>query len=276
AQRIKDAVVIAEPYFEWMADRVAGGSDLNVVNKAAELYERHRFYAQQYEAKRTEAEMRKDERIRQECGTGYRISYPSHALRREATWLALSTIETFFSWTEHVFIHIAILKGGLSTGRDVKRAANENWFYKFDLALDQSEPETKAFLDELTAIRQQLRNFDAHGSFGKQREAFSFHSAVGAVPLRLPHQRDSASMRFGRGVDFVDHDAIELIERFIDHLWSGSRAPAKIYIQESQLPAILSYAKDGTYAKAMASEGDMAELCDYLVRLQDRHADMDF
>lgn len=276
AERIRNAVTIAQPYFERLADQAADGAQLNVVNKAAELYDRHRFFVEQYENKRAEAEARKDERVRTEYKHGYRISHPAFQIKTEAKWLALSAIETFFSWTEHVFIQVAILNGNLLTGRDVKRAANTNWSAKFDLALDRSVPETQTFFHELTIIRQQIRNFDAHGSFGKQREAFSFHSSVGAVPLRLPHQRDTGSMRFGHGVDFVDHDAIQLIGRFVDHLWSGSRAPAKIYIQDSHLPLILTHANDGTYSGAMASEDGMEELCNHLSQLSDRYANMDF
>ena len=275
-ERIVSAVEVAEPYFEWRANQAANGSSLNVVNKAGELFDRHRYYADQYEAKRTEAEARKDEQIKIEHEKGFGIEFPSYQFKKEATWLALSTIETFFSWTEHVFIHIGILNGNLQTGVDVKKAANSNWFDKFDLALDKSNLVTARLLEELTVVRKQLRNFDAHGSFGKQREAFSFHSSVGAVPLRLPHMTDTDAIRFGHGVDFVDHDAIELLEHFIEHLWSGPRAPAKIYIQESSMPLNLTFATDGTYIKAMKSETAMHEFCMHQSYIHDQYANMDF
>ena len=72
------------------------------------------------------------------------------------------------------------------------------------------------------------------------------------------------------------HDAITLIHEFIDHLWAGSRAPAKIYIQESGLPLVLAMAVDGTYAQVMASEQDMRQFADYQMELGDRYANMDF
>lgn len=276
AKRIRNAVEIAQPYFEWLADQAANGSNLNVVNKSAELFSRHRFFFDHYNAKKNEAQDRKDEVVRTEHAHGFSVSYPAFQLEKEATWFAVSTIESFFSWTEHVFILLAILQGHLTTGRDVKNAANENWHIKFERVFDLGDPATKAFYDELTIVRQQIRNFDAHGSFGKQREAFSFHSSVGAVPLRLPHQQDVGSMRFGHGVDFVDDDAIKLIERFIAYLWSDQRSPARIYVQESYLPLILTYAVDGTYAKAMTSEDEMELFCDHLSELHDRYANMDF
>lgn len=276
ARLLKNATVVAEPYFEWLADQAADGSKLNVTNRARELLERHDYFINQYHAKISEAVQRRDECTIAKTRYGSIHSYPAFQLGNEANWLALAAIETFFSWTEHVFIHIGILRGQLLTGRAVRRAANANWTEKFDLALDRSDPSTKSLFDELIVVRQQLRNFDAHGSFGKNREAFSFHSSVGAVPLRLPHQRDAGSMKFGSGVDFVDAEAIKLIERFRAHLWSGARRPAEIYVQQSGLPLVLSYATDGTYAKAMVSDSEMSSLCDHLNDVADRYGNMDF
>jgi hypothetical protein len=62
----------------------------------------------------------------------------------------------------------------------------------------------------------------------------------------------------------------------VAHLWSGRLAPAKIYIQESGLPLILSQAADGTYTKVMASEEEMTEFTDYQSRMFDDYANMDF
>lgn len=276
ATRIADAVAAAEPYFKWLADQAADGSTLNVVNRSTELYDRHRFYVDQYLAKRAEAESRKDETITRRWKSGYVSHFPALGLHREAKWLALTAIDTFFSWTEHVFIHIAILQGNLATGRDVQRAASSNWYKKFHLALDCTNPVTQEFLQSLDLVRRQIRNFDAHGSFGKNREAFMLHSSVGAVPLELPHDGESGSIRLGRGIDFVEHDAIDLIEGFVGHLWSGPRAPAKIYIQGSHLPLNLSFVQNGRYKEAMRSEDDMVALVDEQVGIQDMYTDMDF
>ncbi|MEH6717130.1 hypothetical protein [Parasphingorhabdus flavimaris] len=280
AQRIRDAVMAAQPYFDDLADQAAGSDALNVVNHAPELFERHRYYLDQYQSRRDEAERRKDERIKTESktesGLNAIISFPAVSIRREAKWLALSSIETFFSWTEHVFILIGILKGKLPTGRDVKRLANANWYQKFETALDISDQVTKDFYDELKIIRQQLRNFDAHGSFGKNREAFQFHSSVGAVPLRLPYQIGDDELKFGHGVEFVEHEAIETIIKFTEHLWQGDNEPAYTYIQDYGLVLILSYVSNGNYADAMQNDKLMIEFCDFLAQTMDRYANMDF
>lgn len=42
-------------------------------------------------------------------------------------WLATSAIESFFNWTEHVFILIAILKGEIKNGNDVADKVGKEW-----------------------------------------------------------------------------------------------------------------------------------------------------
>jgi hypothetical protein len=75
---------------------------------------------------------------------------------------------------------------------------------------------------------------------------------------------------------FDDAAALKTIDLFISHLWDGPRAPAKLYIQESQLPVILTYVSDGRYAQAMRSIDDMTELVDRLSHEWERAANMDW
>ena len=275
ARLIHRGVKAAASYFDWRAEQAVKSSKLNVINRSADLYERFQFFADQYEVKRTEAEHRASESIKTPLKNGFNTLSLAFGFHREAAWLALSAIESFFSWTEHVFIHLAILQGRCTAGDDIAKLAEARWEIKFKTALDINDPETKRYYDELIIIRRQFRNFVAHGSFGKQGEAFQFHSGTGAVPVRLPYHEDMTSFRFGRGIDFVDHEAVTLIHAFINHLWSGPRAPARIYL-EHRLPLILTMAQSGEYARAMSSEDDMAELTNHLVGVMDRNANMDF
>ena len=125
-------------------------------------------------------------------------------------------------------------------------------------------------------IRQQLRNYVTHGAFGKDGEAFSFHSSAGAVPLRLPHKRKRQAFRFGSGVDLDPTQAFEIIDRFESHLWNGWRAGAKLYIQDYELPTILSMATDGTYERARSSEQMMVDFTEQLARQFDAARNMDW
>lgn len=72
---------------------------------------------------------------------------PALALRKRAEWLALSAIDSFFSWTEHVFIHCAILNGKAITGEDVADLADNEWANKFKAAININERESKEFYD---------------------------------------------------------------------------------------------------------------------------------
>ena len=169
-----------------------------------------------------------------------------------------------------------MLQGRITNGFDVAKLANDDWNAKFKHAMDLADSITKTFYDDLIEIRRQHRNFVAHGSFGKRGEAFSFHSGAGAVPVLLPHR--AGSRRFAltgpRAVD--DPAALKVILAFIEHLWSGSRAPARIYLQRSSLPIILTMAADGTYPRAMRSVEAMEDLVEHLKAEWDRAANMDW
>ena len=273
---IHRGVKVAGPYFDWRAAEAARQSRLNVVNRSGQLRERLDFLLELYDARIAEAEARKGERVEKKTGLGAIFQYADLEARREARWAALSAVEAFFSWTEHVFILIAILLGRCTTGDEVASLAAAEWSTKFKSALDLGDAADKRFYDELTILRRQLRNFVAHGAFGKDGEAFHFHSTVGAVPLLMPNGRDRAAFKFGQGVDLLPGPSIALIRSFMDHLWSGRRAPARIYIQDYGLPLILTHAFDGTYSHAMSSEEEMNEFAHYLSADIDRHADMDF
>lgn len=202
--------------------------------------------------------------------------FTSHNKKEEANWLAISAIEAFFSWTEHVLIHVAILGGAVNSAREVADLAADDWPKKFKAAFKLQDSSEKALFDRSLSLRQDLRNFIAHGAFGKQGEAFSFHSTAGAVPVLLPHKRGSKKFTLSDQLDFDTKAAFEIIEEFINLLWSGDRSPARLYIQESRLPTILTFAADGTYKTAMTSLDSMIKLIERLTNQMEQAANMDW
>ena len=279
AALIKKGVAAAEPYFEWRAEQAAAGIHLNVVNNSDWLFERYEAFRERFKALSTEAELRKNERDIQkktlEDGTVMTTgSFPSYTLRREAEWNAQAAVEAFFSWTEHAFIHLAILQGRLHSGEDVARIAEADWKTKFKAALDVSDAETKDHYDKLLDLRAQIRNFMAHGAFGKRGEAFRFHSGAGAVPVLLTGRQRHRYSLTGEPA-FDESWAIAEIEEFIKHIWSGPRLPARQYIFSS-LPSIITYVTDGTYDRAMQSVEAMKEFVDNLTHQFDNAANMDW
>lgn len=278
---IHKAVKAARPFFDWLAARAIDESAINVTNKSVSLFDRFEFLRDGYHLKANEAEAHKDERVvktgkSEDGGSWQTISFPAFRLRTEAKWFGLSAIEAFFSWTEHVFIHIGILRGMLTSANEVTRAAEANWLTKFKLAFDLADERSKKLYDELLIVRKELRNFAAHGSFGKQGEAFHFHSSAGAVPVLLPDPIGSRQFALGEPSDFDLQHALQTIEEFIMHLWEGPRAPARIYIQKYELPLILTMTRDGTYGKAMTSIDEMTSIADHLARQMDKAGDMDW
>lgn len=276
---ITKAVGVAAPYFEWRAEQAASGNELNILNKSSSLFERYEYFRDRFHQLSAEAEARRDERhvTKRVLEDGTQVTsghFPAYALRREAKWNAQAAIEAFFSWTEHVFIHLAILRKSAPTGKDVAQLADSDWKAKFKAALDLGDSATKGHYDALLDLRAQIRNFLAHGSFGKSGEAFRFHSGAGAVPVLLTEDQRPRYSLTGKPA-FDEQWAIDEIEAFIDHLWSGSRAPAKHHIS-SDLPTILTLVEDGTYARAMDSEESMRDLVDDLTREFDNAANMDW
>lgn len=192
-RKIQKAVKMARPYFEWVANEASKKSALNVINHSFRLHGRYEFLAKESKRKTEEANSRKDERIRtQHSESSWSVRIPYYELTREAEWLALSAIDAFYSFTEHVFIHAAILKGNLITGEDVANLADNEWASKFKACLDIHDNSIKPHYDRLVEIKRQIRNYMAHGAFGKNGEAFQIHSGAGAVPLLMPHQKGSS------------------------------------------------------------------------------------
>lgn len=272
ASLVSKSVSTAEPYFRWRADKAIVTEHLSVLNKSSELFERYEYFKTKF----TDARERASALEHRTIGTtrtpkdysGWRL------LQQESDWNGQSAIDAFFSWTEHVFIHIAILQCKLRTGKDVAKLASADWKAKFKSALDVSDSQTKAHYDTLLDLRAQIRNFVAHGAFGKRGEAFRFHSGAGAVPVLLTEDQREMFSLTGRTA-FEEGAALAEIESFLSYLWTGPRANARQYIF-SGLPTILSFTVNGTYALAMGSEEEMNSLVRHLMHETDRAADMDW
>lgn len=277
-EAIRKAVSVSAPYFQWRAQQAIATSDLNVVNKNSDLFERYEYFRDQFNAQAVESKKlasNTKDRGREPLGP-FNAELISSWLsaNKQMNWYALAAIEAFFSWTEHAFIHLAILQGKLTVGRQVAELAEDNWNAKFKAALNISDKDTKAHYDNLLNLRAQVRNFVAHGAFGKEGQAFRFHSGAGAVPVLLTNDPDHQVSFTGR-VAFDEASAMSEIGSFLDHLWAGELAPARHYLF-SVLPSILSYATDGTYERAMQSEEDMLSFVDDLTRRFEQAADMDW
>ncbi|WP_397409008.1 hypothetical protein [Polaromonas sp.] len=277
---IKRAIDVAQPYYLARAEDATSGYELNVVNNSDSLFQRYVHFRDSARKLFDEVEIATEEHKRMTphekiSGTVDEWSpLKNYALWRQAEWNAQAAVDAFFCWTEHVFIHLAILQGNLKTGNEVARIAEADWKTKFKMALDVTEPDTKEHYDKLLDLRTQIRNFMAHGAFGKRGEAFSFHSGAGAVPVLLTRDQDRR-FALGAASAFKEGWAINEIDRFVEHLWSGAREAAYLYLS-SDLPVILTFANDGTYAESMHSVDRMELLVKQLTMEAERAANMDW
>ncbi|MEZ7518053.1 hypothetical protein ACQKDA_03525 [Psychrobacter sp. NPDC078370] len=209
-RKINNAVKVAKPYFDWVANEAAKDSQLNVLNHSLKLYDRYTFLIEEY--KRKEQESISHNNTVQESWNFenyFSVYSDSQKLKKEKQWLALSAIDAFYSFTEHIFIHAAILKGSLLTGEDVERLAQDNWANKFKACLDVQNKLIRPHYDKLGLIKKQVRNYMAHGAFGKNGEAFQIHSKVGAVPLLMTNQKSGSRFSIQPDTEFEEKEAIK-------------------------------------------------------------------
>ncbi len=283
---ISRGVKVADSFFRSLADEAVRQSRVNVKNNSSLLFQRYEHLRDKFHETRAEATARKDEvktdiRADQVSGASNPIKlvehkFPAFKLMREAKWIGIAAIDAFFAWTEHVFIHLAIIQGRVTTGDEVAGLIGAEWQEKYKQALDITNKDSKRFYDSLGTLRRQIRNYMAHGAFGKQGEAFSFHSGAGAVPVMLDEIRGMRRFSLSGAAEFEEQIALSTIEEFIAYLWSGPRRPARTYIQDADLPLILTFASDGTYKGAMQSVKDMERFAHGLVRGFDNAGNMDW
>jgi hypothetical protein len=269
---VRRGVMAARPFFAEKARVAVEGSALNIRNRCAPLHDRYEFFKRQYRQKLRSAARRDRWKVVQKGSTMIGTN-PSYRLRGEAGHIAKAAIEAFFSFTEHMFVHLAVLRSRVGTGPEVAALMEAEWSEKFKAALDITEPETKRHFDRLLVVRRQIRNFVAHGRSGRTGE----HSSITLpqAPRRcsfpeIPPRRDLGSCQ-----TISDDDALKIADDFLAHIWSGPLRPAKIYLLTSPLPTILPHARDGVYAAAMSSARSMAKLVDRLGSAFDRAANMD-
>lgn len=274
-KKINNAVKAAKPYFDWVANEAAKQSNLNVLNLSLRLYSRYIFFLEEYKKKTQEDVSHKDAEETLDIGRFLSIYAESKELKKETEWLALSVIDAFYSFTEHIFIHAAIIKGSLLTGEDVGRLAQDDSVTKFKTCLDVQDKLVRPHYDKLALIKKQIRNYMAHGAFGKNGEAFQIHSKVGAVPLLMTNQKSGSRFSIQPDTEFEEKEAIKAIEDFIHFYWDSDDFLEIIYIR-SALPSILTFTNDSTYEDALKSLNNMESLIEHLNTVSDNSANMDW
>ena len=266
----------AKPYFEWRADQASMSSDLNLESKCRKLWCKYQYFRGQSEIlqnklKQTE---NKAEIVKVGKGTTYSYLVSCNSLN-QGMWMHEAAVDAFFAWCEQALVHIAILMGKLTSGEEIITLLKGEFRQKCKLVLNLDLTNDKLVYDDISNLRNELRNYVAHGSFGKDGSAFSFHTAIGAVPLNIVDNKSRFKVTFygSDGRDWADD--YDRIDKFYEQLWANGRAPAKQHL-EGEFPCILTHASDGIYNQAMVSEADMEEYLEYLGRSIEDHWNMDW
>ena len=269
-------------YFECWTRMHSKNDNVILINDCALLYDRYRFFCQLFQGKWNEFEKINSNNGADDAGDPIKsiVAYFSSAgPREEAAWLGQAAIDSFFSWTEHVFVHLAILLGKQkvnSGDKCNKFITNGRWGEKYKAVLDfERDIQAREYYDSLTEIRE-LRNFATHGHFGKGRETFWTPTSIGCVPYNVYLAKAKSPWRHNPSVGFTEHNSLQTIEKFIDYLWSDARQPARIILQESCHPTFLKFMRSGEYAKAMESEEGMESLVRCIDNKLDIDENMDF
>ena len=269
-------------YFECWTRMRSRNDNVILINDCGLLYERFDFFRQLFQRKWNDIEAFNVHDI---LGTTEdfvkSIERYSHCanLREEAAWLGQAAIDCFFSWTEHVFVHLAILLGNQKVNSEDKcnkLITNGKWVEKYRAVFDfERDSQAREFCDSLTNIRE-LRNFATHGHFGKGRETLWTPTSIGCVPYNVYLAKAKNPWRHNPSVGVTEHNSLQTIEKFIDYLWSDARQPARIILQESCHPTFLKFMRSGEYAKAMESEEGMKSLVRCIHNKLDIDENMDF
>lgn len=278
---IKRGMRAAKKYYLWRATEASTTSNLNLISKCPPLWDKYMFLKEQSQNFLERFEADKDKSV---VKNGYNedgsfkwssVSYPAYEFRTQSVWLHEAAVDAFFAWCEQALVHMAVLMGRLKTGKEIVELLNKEFGEKCKLVLDLSKFEEKASYDDILRLRTELRNYVAHGSFGKDGSTFQFHSRVGAVPLKILDGKNKSDFSF----DFTPRRDWESdysrIDNFLKMLWSGDRSPAKQHL-ETDFPCVLTYASDGTYERAMQSEEAMSSFIDFIGYHMDNAANMDF
>ena len=280
---IKKGIRRSESHFRLRARQAVERSSVAVMNYSNRLYDRYHYFQDQHRSKCEEAKQNAGRETKTYYPSGIvGIELPEVRLRQEAEWLAFAAIESFFSWTEHVFIHLAILQGNCTTAGEVDQLAFADWNDKFRGALDISDPEINLYHSKLLRIRKRFRNLGAHGAFGPDGEAFIFPSGTGVVPVALTHVGNEHSYRFAGEFDhfrtgggFVGQEEIEVIDGFVDCIRSGNLKHAWVFLDAGLHPNLTEAARRELY-KAMVSCAAMERFVEYESFMVDAYANMEF
>lgn len=163
-KKLNKAIKETLPYFEYRARGAINTSEINVDNYSDTLYKRFKHFFQEYSDKKEEAN-KVFEKMKEENHP--LSSIPRFHIKPQlVTWIFFSVLESFFSWTDHVFLHLFILKGRIKTGKEAAEFMIKPWREKYMDVFDIKKAREKKLYDNLISVYN-IRSSAVHGVVGK-------------------------------------------------------------------------------------------------------------
>jgi hypothetical protein len=275
--RIWSACKAAEPYFRHRAAKAVTSGLLNIHNQHRALWGRYNFLRRRLQtARASHARENAKPPVSRELGANIWLRDVRRQMHagEQVGWLTQSVIEAFFAWSEHTFVHYAVLAGSVLDGKELLALTQAEWRSKFKSAFSVTSPKWKNHYDALIRIREEHRNYVAHGAFGKDGRAFQFHSGAGATPLRIEMNGRQAGVTLLEHRVTEDEASIDAVDSFISTLKVDAK-PQWLHVA-SGLPTILTFSRDGTYRAALSNARSMNAFIRHWTRIVDDAANMDW
>ncbi len=135
---------------------------------------------------------------------------------------SVAMLDAYFSYLEHLFVLLAPLR--LDDFKIVDFIFNKKLTDKFDLLFKLKEnKKAKGYHDKLLKIKEEFRNYFAHGNFEKKGASLYIHLPhIGAIPAQLSKAGNNPHFEFFP----INNETFENICIFIDDFnsWLSSSA----------------------------------------------------
>lgn len=231
--RLNKAMKVAErrSVQPWVKERTAGGH-VEVENQATRFRHMYEFFREQAEESFSQPAPNEGQGGDLDgLVAGLNATFAAHA---EGLYYGLAMLDAYFSWIEHVLVLLLPFAGYDPAQDDLIGFIGSRWGDKYQRVLGIDMKESKVFHDDLTTVKERLRNTFAHGGFEK-RGASLFVPLEGyyPIPAMLSRANESALFHLFPMTESTLQHATDLLDRFDQYL--AMRFPSGMMYVESGL-----------------------------------------
>lgn len=197
--------------------------------------------------------------------------------KKELSYNTIAMLDAYFSYLEHFFVLAMPLHK--KKNKQLIEFIGSTWSDKYKSVFDiKSDSEAKVFYDKFNNLREQFRNFHAHGGFEKNGASLFIHIPnIGAISAQLSKFKNSPNFDFFPIQESSFSDICQIIDNFDE--W--------VHSKKSCLKKILRYIESGLDITcddqslqeiwiAMKTDNELESLIEQESEDWARHANMDY